>query len=114
VLAIGDPGGPDRCPDISAGGGTDGMIAGTEAFLKSGNAQTKIVPGRGPLATKADFQAYHDVLVKIRDRIAKLKAAGRTEEPAAPKPLAPDIQARQKQDDAASERVVRAVYQTLA
>jgi hypothetical protein len=31
----------------------------------------------------------------------------------AAKPLAPDIQAQQKQDDAASERVVRAVYQNL-
>ena len=114
VLAIGDQGGPDRYPNISAGGGIDGMIAGTETFLKLGNAQTKIVPGHGPLATKADFQAYHDVLVKIRDRIVKLKAAGRTVDQAvAAKPLAPDIQAQQKQDDAASERVVRAVYQTL-
>ena len=82
--------------------------------MKTGNAQTKIVPGHGALATKAEFQAYHDVLVKIRDRIVKLKAAGRTEDQAvAAKPLAPDIQAQQKQDDAASERVVRAVYQTL-
>jgi glyoxylase-like metal-dependent hydrolase (beta-lactamase superfamily II) len=114
VLAVGDQGGPDRYPNISAGGGIDGMIAGAEEFLKTGNAQTKIVPGHGPLATKADFQAYHDVLVKIRDRIAKLKAAGRTEDQAvAAKPLAPDIQAQQKQDDAASERVVRAVYQNL-
>jgi glyoxylase-like metal-dependent hydrolase (beta-lactamase superfamily II) len=114
VLAIGDQGGPNRYPNIAAGGSIDGMITGTETFLKLGNAQTKIVPGHGPLATKADFQAYHDVLVQIRDRVAKLKAAGMSENQAvAAKPLAPDIQAKQQQDDAASERVVRAVYRTL-
>jgi glyoxylase-like metal-dependent hydrolase (beta-lactamase superfamily II) len=114
VLAIGDQGGPGRYPNIAAGGSIDGMIAGTETFLKVGNAATKIVPGHGPLATKADFQAYHDMLVMVRDRVAKLKAAGMSENQAvAAKPLAPDIQAQQQQDDAASERVVRTVYQTL-
>jgi glyoxylase-like metal-dependent hydrolase (beta-lactamase superfamily II) len=114
VLAIGDQGGPGRYPNIAAGGGIDGMIAGTETFLKVGNAATKIVPGHGALATKADFQAYHDMLVMVRDRVAKLKAAGMSVDQAvAAKPLAPDIQAQQQQDDAASERVVRAVYQSL-
>jgi glyoxylase-like metal-dependent hydrolase (beta-lactamase superfamily II) len=114
VLAIGDNGGPNRYPNIALGGSIDGMIAGTETFLKTGNAATKIVPGHGPLATKADFQAYHDMLVMVRDRVAKLKAAGMSVDQAvAAKPLAPDIQAKQQQDDAASERVVRTVYQTL-
>jgi cyclase len=115
VLAVGDTGGPNRYPniDVRGGGSIDGMIAGTQTYLDMANDRTKIVPGHGPLSTKADFQAYHDTLVKIRDSVAKLKAAGRTEDQAvAAKPLA-DIQAQLKQDDMASERVVRQVYASL-
>ena len=114
VLAIGDTGGPNRYPNIALGGSIGGMISGVETYLKIANDQTKIVPGHGPLSTKADFQDYHDKLVQIRDRVAKLKAAGKSEnEAVAAKPLAPDIQAWAKQDDMASERVVRQVYASL-
>jgi glyoxylase-like metal-dependent hydrolase (beta-lactamase superfamily II) len=115
VLAVGDTGGPNRYPnmDVRGGGTIDGLIAASQEFLDTANATTKIVPGHGPLSTKADFQAYHDMLVDIRGRVAKLKADGKTEDQAvAAKPLA-DIQARIKQDDMASERVVRQVYETL-
>jgi len=114
VLAVGDTGGANRYPNIALGGSIDGMISGVETYLKIGNAQTKIVPGHGPLSTKADFQAYHDMLVKMRDRVAKLKSEGKTaDQAAAAKPLAPDIQTWAKQDDMASDRVVRQIYASL-
>ncbi len=114
VLAVGDTGGPNRYPNIALGGSIDGMISGVETYLKIGNAQTKIVPGHGPLSTKADFQAYHDMLVKMRDRVAKLKSEGKTaDQAAAAKPLAPDIQTWAKQDDMASDRVVHQIYASL-
>jgi len=114
VLAVGDTGGPNRYPNIALGGSIGGMISGVETYLKIGNAQTKIVPGHGPLSTKADFQAYHDMLVKMRDRVAKLKSEGKSaDQAAAAKPLAPDIQTWAKQDDMASERVVRQIYASL-
>ena len=114
VLAVGDTGGPNRYPNIALGGSIDGMIAGTQTYINMANDQTKIVPGHGPLSTKADFQAYHDRLVQIRDRVAKLKAEGKTVDQAvAAKPLAADIQGWANQDDMASERVVRQVYASL-
>jgi glyoxylase-like metal-dependent hydrolase (beta-lactamase superfamily II) len=115
VLSVGDTGGPNRYPnlDVRGGGTIDGMIAGTQIYINMANAETKIVPGHGPLSTKADFQAYHDMLVQIRDRVAKLKSEGKSEDQAvAAKPLA-DFQTKIKQDDMASERVVRLVYETL-
>jgi glyoxylase-like metal-dependent hydrolase (beta-lactamase superfamily II) len=113
VLAVGDTGGPNRYPNIALGGSIDGMIAGTQTYLDMGNANTKYVPGHGPLSTKADFQAYHDMLVSIRDRVAKLKAEGKTADQAiAAKPLA-DLQAKIGQTDMASDNVVRAVYASL-
>jgi glyoxylase-like metal-dependent hydrolase (beta-lactamase superfamily II) len=115
VMAVGDTGGPNRYPnmDVRGGGTIDGMIAGTQIYLDMANDRTKFVPGHGPLSTKADFQSYHDMLVKIRASVGKLKAGGKTEDQAvAAKPLA-EIQAQIHQDDMASERVVRQVYQTL-
>jgi len=84
VMAVGDTGGPNRYPnmDVRGGGSIDGLIAGTQAYLDMANDRTKFVPGHGPLATKADFQAYHDMLVKIRASVAKLKTEGKTEDQA--------------------------------
>ena len=38
--------------DAGTGGHIDGMIAGAQAGLKIATAQTKIVPGHGPLGTR--------------------------------------------------------------
>jgi cyclase len=113
VLSVGDTGGPNRYPNIALGGSINGMIAGTQVYLDMANAQTKIVPGHAPVSTKADFQAYHDMLVQIRDRVAKLKADGKTVDQAvAAKPLA-DLQAKASQTDMASDNLVRLVYSQL-
>ena len=50
---------------------------------------TKIVPGHGPLGNKADLTKYRDMLVVARDRVQKLKTAGKSAgEIAASKPFA--------------------------
>jgi cyclase len=40
--------------------------------------QTKIVPGHGPVATRADLEEYRDMLLQVRQRIMDLIAAGKT------------------------------------
>ena len=75
--------------DSATGGKVSGMIAANDKILKLANNDTKIVPGHGPLATKADIQKFRDMLVASRDRVGKLKSAGKTaQEAAAAKPLA--------------------------
>ncbi|HEX9189280.1 MAG TPA: MBL fold metallo-hydrolase [Vicinamibacteria bacterium] len=64
--------------DTSSGGRIDGVIAAAERVLAGSSERTRIIPGHGPVATKADLQAYRDVLKTLRDRIAKLKAEGKT------------------------------------
>ena len=64
--------------DAATGGHIDGMIGGAERALKIADAQTKIVPGHGPLADKAALTKYRDVLTAIRDGVQKLKSAGRS------------------------------------
>jgi len=64
--------------DVSAGGRIDGVIAAADRVLKVANEKTRLIAGHGPVATKADLQAYRDMLAKVRDRVAKLKAEGKT------------------------------------
>ena len=115
VLATGDIVTTGRYPNIDYvyGGGIDGMIRGVDVVLGVAKDNTKIVPGHGPLGTKAQVKEYRQVLVDARDRIAKLKAAGRSEEQAvAAKPMA-DYDAKLHLNAQQSSNFVRVVYRSL-
>jgi len=64
--------------DRSSGGSIHGIIAAAERILAATNAGTRIIPGHGPLADRARVQAYHDMLVVVRDRMRKEIAAKHT------------------------------------
>jgi glyoxylase-like metal-dependent hydrolase (beta-lactamase superfamily II) len=66
--------------DGNTGGTLDGLIRAHEAVLPTIDDDTKIIRGHGPLGNKAELQAYHDMLVVVRDRIAKLVKAGKSQE----------------------------------
>ena len=75
--------------DASTGGKINGMILAADKILPLADNNTKIVPGHGPLGNKAELSKYRDMLVVTRDRVQKLKAAGRSaDEIAASKPFA--------------------------
>jgi cyclase len=92
VLATGDTfNNLKRYQNIDFANGADvrGMIRALDTYIKVANDNTKIVPGHGPLATKADLIVFRDMLVTSRDRIEKLFTEGKTEEEVlALKPLA--------------------------
>jgi glyoxylase-like metal-dependent hydrolase (beta-lactamase superfamily II) len=64
--------------DLSSGGSLHGFITATERVLRAIDANAKVIPGHGPVADKARLQAYHDMLVVVRDRLQKEIAAGQT------------------------------------
>ena len=75
--------------DAGTGGKVSGMITANDKILKLANNDTKIVPGHGPLGTKADIAKFRDMLVTTRDRVQKLKSAGKSaQEAVAAKPFA--------------------------
>ena len=63
--------------DTSAGGTVDGVVAACDQVLGIVTDRTRIIPGHGPLATRADLQAYRDMLATISGRIRKMIAEGR-------------------------------------
>jgi cyclase len=74
--------------DDGTGGSVSGMIAGATKLLAVADNNTKIVPGHGPLGTKADLMKYRDMLTTVRERLQKLKSSGKTvEEAVAAKPF---------------------------
>jgi len=66
--------------DGNTGGTFDGLIRAHETVLASIDDNTRVIRGHGPLGNKAELQAYHDMLVVVRDRIAKLVKSGKTQE----------------------------------
>lgn len=64
--------------DLASGGSIDGMIHSVDRILAQTDAQTKIAPGHGPVATRADLQDYRDMLVQVRQRVKDLIVAGKT------------------------------------
>jgi cyclase len=115
VISTGDIFVQQRHPniDFANGGSIDGMIAGVNTFIKRANDATRVVPGHGRLATRADLVEYRDMLVTARERMAKLIGEGRTEdEVLAAKPFA-DFDAKVGANDQASQNFMRVVYRSL-
>ena len=66
--------------DGNTGGTLDGLILAHEKVLAGIDDTTRLIRGHGPLGNRAELQAYHDMLVVVRDRIAKLVKSGKTQE----------------------------------
>ena len=64
--------------DLDSGGSIEGSIVALDRGLEMSGPSTKIIPGHGPVATRADLIAYRAMLVDVRDRVAAGIAAGRT------------------------------------
>ncbi|MGH1404920.1 MAG: MBL fold metallo-hydrolase [Alphaproteobacteria bacterium] len=76
--------------DASTGGSLNGVIQACDKILALADDKTVIMPGHGPISHKAELQAYHDMLVGVRDAIKPMIDAGKTfDEIKAADPLAP-------------------------
>ena len=64
--------------DYSTGGGIDGMIRATKRNLSVVTDKTIIIPGHGPVGSKAGLSEYYNMLVAIRGNVSKLKKQGKS------------------------------------
>ncbi len=99
--------------DPNTGGTITGTIAAADKILSLAGNDTKIVAGHGPLGNKADLTKFRDMLVTSRDRVEKLKSAGKSaQEAVAEKPFA-DLDPVWGNGIINSEQWVQIVYLTL-
>ncbi|HEX4133789.1 MAG TPA: MBL fold metallo-hydrolase [Bryobacteraceae bacterium] len=78
VLAVGDVASPvlDPALDYFTGGWIGGRVDAMDLLLKLSNDQTRIVPGSGPVMTKAEFKAERDMMEEVRARLFKYVREG--------------------------------------
>ena len=78
VLVAGDALSVGKYPiaDYTTGGWLGGLLAANKTLLGLADAETRIVPGVGPVQTRADLQAQHDMLAVLRDRLPKMMKQG--------------------------------------
>ena len=62
--------------DVDSGGTLQGMINAQQIAFDMSDAQTKVIPGHGPLASKADLGESIKRLQAIHDRVKARKDAG--------------------------------------
>jgi glyoxylase-like metal-dependent hydrolase (beta-lactamase superfamily II) len=62
--------------DYSSGGTIDGSIAAADTLLGHIDDQTRLIPGHGPIAGKADVKASRDMFVTLYERVAAMKRSG--------------------------------------
>jgi len=99
--------------DTSSGGRVEGVVAAVDRALALAGASTKIIPGHGPLATRADLQAYRDMLATIAGRMGEHVRAGRSLEQAiAAKPTA-DFDAAWGKGFLTPDRFTEMLYKNL-
>ena len=97
--------------DLSSGGSVHGFIAAAERVLPVLDANTKVIPGHGPLSDKARVKAFHDMLVVMRDRMKKEIAAKHTIEQVLASTITADYD---KEWPGGRERFLRILFQELS
>ncbi|WP_421846337.1 MBL fold metallo-hydrolase [Novosphingobium sp.] len=80
VLATGDTFWNGMYPfiDYVGGGSIDGAIRAANANIVATGPHTQIVPGHGPLGNRTQLIAFRDMLVTVRNKVAALKARGKS------------------------------------
>jgi len=80
VIHMGDTFFNGRYPlvDLASGGSSDGFITAADRVLALSDANTKIIPGHGPLGDRVALQAFRTMMTTVRERIKQAIAAGRT------------------------------------
>lgn len=99
--------------DLQSGGSFDGLIAAQEAILSLCDDATKIIPGHGPLSSKAVLGPYVAMLKDVRARIAALIAEGLSEEAVVKADPLKDLNATWGTGFINGESLTRTVYMSL-
>ncbi|MEO6951638.1 MAG: MBL fold metallo-hydrolase [Polyangia bacterium] len=100
--------------DVGSGGSIGGYVVAANRIAALCDDKTQVVPGHGPVSNKVGVLAWRDMLTKVRDRVAKLKAQKKTlEQIIATKPTA-EFDAKWGAGMIKPDLFVTTVYETVA
>ena len=99
--------------DRANGGSLPGLVAALDAVIANADANTRIVPGHGPVVDRAAVVAHRDMVIAIRDKVAAMVKDGKTQEQiVAAKPTA-EFDSKVQQVAATGDRFVGQLYAEL-
>ena len=100
--------------DLDSGGSVAGYKAGQQRILDMSDDDTAIIPGHGPLATKADLQIALDMLTDAEARVKKLVDAGMTQEQVLEENPLADYHEQWNWGFITTERMTTTLYRSLS
>lgn len=99
--------------DVNAGGSIDGMMAAVDRLLELVRADTKIIPGHGPLSRPDELRAYRQMLTVVRERVQSLASAGKSRDEVLTAKVTQDLDERWGRGGMEPELFVGVVYDGL-
>jgi glyoxylase-like metal-dependent hydrolase (beta-lactamase superfamily II) len=99
--------------DRANGGSVQGMLDGLAEVIGRAGPNTKIIPGHGPTVTRAAVSTHRDMLLAVRDRIARLISEGKSEDDVVAAKVLGDFDGKIEQAGTTGDRFVRQVYADL-
>lgn len=99
--------------DRANGGSLRGMLDGLAQVVAMAGPKTKIIPGHGDTVDRTAVQWHRDMMLAVRDNVAKLEAQGKSQaDVVAAKPTA-EFDAKVPSASTTSERFIGQVYAEL-
>ncbi|MDZ7642996.1 MAG: MBL fold metallo-hydrolase [Woeseiaceae bacterium] len=100
--------------DLGSGGSVDGFIAAQSRIIDMADDDTRIIPGHGPLASRADLVRARDMLVDARARVAALVDEGLSEDEVLERNPLAGYHDDWNWDFITTERMTETLYRALA
>jgi cyclase len=115
VLHTGDLLFKDAYPviDYSTGGWLGGMAAACDVMANVCSAQTRVIPGHGTMATRADLIASRDMMRTVQERLMPMVREGRTVDDVVKAAPTKDLDEKWGKGFMTPENFTRAAYTSL-
>lgn len=95
------------------GGSLNGMVDGLGRVIGMAGPNTKIIPGHGPTVSRNEVMAHRDMLLAVRDRVAKLVAEGKSQNEVLAANVTSDYDAKVPNSKETTQRFVTQLYAEL-
>ncbi len=99
--------------DRANGGSLNGMLDGLKAIVDLAGPTTKIVPGHGPIVDKTAVAAHRDMIIALRDKVARLAQQGMTQEQVVAAKPASDFNGKVQNVGITEDRFIGQLYAEL-
>ena len=95
------------------GGSLNGMINGLGVVIGTAGPNTKILPGHGPITDRNAVIAHRDMILGVRDRVAKLVEQGKSEQEVVAANPAAEWESKVAEPGTSKDRFIGQVYAEL-